>query len=208
MERVIPIFPLPLVIYPNSSYPLHIFEERYKSLINRSIKDEASFAIIPMLNDDLAIVGTEVTVSQITNKYPTGEFDIVVKGGERVSIIKTWKTPSGYSEALVKTLEEDNYDDGYSVIEILEEKFKSLLNKIELDLEPNFWKNLEAARLKSYKIAEKCGLSLEQQIRLLEEPAEEERLGFLIGHIIELEKTMSERSVMISLIMNDGYLNN
>jgi Lon protease-like protein len=208
MERVTPIFPLPLVIYPNSYYPLHVFEERYKSLINRSIKNNSTFVIVPTLNDIPANIGTEVSVSQITNKYPTGEFDIVVKGGERVKIVSSWKTSAGYSEAIIEVLEEEDFYADYSVIEILEEKFKSLIKKIDLNLDPNFWKNLELAKMKSYKIAEKCGLSLAQQIKLLTEPDEEERLGFLISHIIELEKTIKERSVMVSLIMNDGYLNN
>ncbi len=208
MERVIPIFPLPLVIYPNSYYPLHIFEERYKSLINRSIKSVSTFVIVPTLNDVPAHIGTEVSVSQITNKYPTGEFDIVVKGEERVKIVSSWKTSAGYSEALIEVLPDEDFYEDYSVVEILEEKFKTLIKKIELDLDENFWKNLEAAKLKSYKIAEKCGLSLEQQVKLLTEPDEEERLGFLISHIIQLEKTIKERSVMVSLIMNDGYLNN
>ena len=208
MEQVIPIFPLPLVIYPNSYYPLHIFEERYKSLINRSMKNKTSFVIVPTLNDIPATIGTEVTVSQVTNKYPTGEFDIVVKGEQRVKIVSSWKTSAGYSEAIIEVLEEEAFFEDYSVIEILEQKFKTLIKKIELDLDANFWKNLEVAKLKSYKIAEKCGLSLEQQIKLLTEPDEEERLGFLISHIIELEKTIKERSVMVSLIMNDGYLNN
>jgi Lon protease-like protein len=208
MERVIPIFPLPLVIYPNSYYPLHIFEERYKSLINRSIKSISTFVIVPTLNDIPAQIGTEVSVSQITNRYPTGEFDIVVKGEERVKIISSWKTSAGYSEALVEVMPEEDFYEDYSVVEILEEKFKTLIKKIELNLDENFWKNLEAAKLKSYKIAEKCGLSLEQQVKLLTEPDEEERLGFLISHIIQLEKTIKERSVMVALIMNDGYLNN
>lgn len=208
MERVIPIFPLPLVIYPNSYYPLHIFEERYKSLINRSIKSVSTFVIVPTINDIPANIGTEVSVSQITNKYPTGEFDIVVKGEERVKIINSWKTSAGYSEAIIEVMPDEDFFEDYSVVEILEEKFKSLIKKIELSLDENFWKNLEAAKLKSYKIAEKCGLSLEQQVKLLTEPDEEERLGFLISHIIQLEKTIKERSVMVSLIMNDGYLNN
>lgn len=196
MERVIPIFPLPLVIYPNSYYPLHIFEERYKSLINRSIKSVSTFVIVPTINDIPANIGTEVSVSQITNKYPTGEFDIVVKGEERVKIINSWKTSAGYSEAIIEVMPDEDFFEDYSVVEILEEKFKSLIKKIELSLDENFWKNLEAAKLKSYKIAEKCGLSLEQQVKLLTEPDEEERLGFLISHIIQLEKTIKERSVM------------
>jgi Lon protease-like protein len=208
MEHVAPIFPLPLVKFPNAYYPLHIFEERYKALINRSIKNNSTFVIVPTLNDVPAHIGTEVSVSQITNKYPTGEFDIIVKGEAKVKILNSWKTSAGYSEAVIEELEEESFHDEFSVIEILEEKFKALIKKIDINLDPNFWKNLETAKLKSYKIAEKCGLSLEQQIKLLTEPDEEERLGFLISHIIELEKTIKERSVMISLIMNDGYLNN
>ena len=42
----IPLFPLPLVLFPQVVVPLHIFEERYRLMINRCIEDSATFGIV------------------------------------------------------------------------------------------------------------------------------------------------------------------
>src|SRR5690349_13328361 len=43
----IPLFPLPnLVVFPNVIIPLHIFEERYKLMINSCIDSQAVFGLV------------------------------------------------------------------------------------------------------------------------------------------------------------------
>jgi len=44
----IPIFPLSIVFFPNVVVPLHIFEERYKLLMNRCIAEAVAFGIVLM----------------------------------------------------------------------------------------------------------------------------------------------------------------
>ena len=51
MKNIIPIFPLIKVVFPNSKFPLHIFEERYKKLINRILDEKVGFGIVPYIND-------------------------------------------------------------------------------------------------------------------------------------------------------------
>ena len=36
MSRLLPLFPLQLVVFPGSAVPLHIFEERYKEMVATS----------------------------------------------------------------------------------------------------------------------------------------------------------------------------
>ncbi|HCN36557.1 MAG TPA: hypothetical protein DIS94_02440, partial [Bacteroidetes bacterium] len=40
-----PLFPLNIVLFPDSKIPLFIFEERYKILINDAIKNDTDFGI-------------------------------------------------------------------------------------------------------------------------------------------------------------------
>ena len=43
----IPLFPLPnLVLFPHVAVPLHIFEERYKLMINRCIDQSEVFGVV------------------------------------------------------------------------------------------------------------------------------------------------------------------
>ena len=46
MNDKIPIFPLPLVLLPGEKLPLHIFEEKYKKMIEHCLKNNKKFGII------------------------------------------------------------------------------------------------------------------------------------------------------------------
>ena len=61
----VPIFPLNLVVFPGSKYPLHIFEERYKILINRCLEDNSGFGIVALIDKKISDVGVFVKVNQV-----------------------------------------------------------------------------------------------------------------------------------------------
>src|SRR5918999_5876293 len=42
----IPIFPLNLVLFPGQTLPLHIFEERYKQMLQRCLRERIPFGIV------------------------------------------------------------------------------------------------------------------------------------------------------------------
>ena len=44
-HELLPLFPLQVVLLPNAVLPLHIFEERYKQLINECLGGEKEFGI-------------------------------------------------------------------------------------------------------------------------------------------------------------------
>ena len=207
-EHIIPVFPLHLVVFPHSFYPLHIFEERYKIMVNDAFKNKSPIGIVPTVDTIPSSIGTTVYVSQITNKYANGEFDIIVKGSERFKVLKSWPTATGFGEALVEIFNDTSDNANLYLVDELEKKFKDLLQKANVDLEENFWKNLHIVQTKSFKIAEKSGLSLDQQIELLSKQEEEDRIQYLLLHLNKMEKTMEQRSSFIDLLMNDGYLNN
>ncbi|MFN9379919.1 MAG: LON peptidase substrate-binding domain-containing protein, partial [Bacteroidota bacterium] len=47
--RVLPLFPLQLVVFPNEKVNLHIFEPRYKKLIRHCEENSENFGIIPYI---------------------------------------------------------------------------------------------------------------------------------------------------------------
>ena len=58
--RVLPLFPLQLVVFPNEKVNLHIFEPRYKKLIRRCDENSENFGIIPYIKGKIIDVGTEL----------------------------------------------------------------------------------------------------------------------------------------------------
>ena len=96
MNNSISIFPLNLVVFPYSKIPLHIFEERYKKMIDKCLEEKTGFGIISLIKNNLSEIGSYVDITDVLNKYENGESDIVVKGNARFKLLKAKKHPDGY----------------------------------------------------------------------------------------------------------------
>ena len=68
MINFIPIFPLEIVVYPGEQLNLHIFEDRYKQLINECYAEKKSFGIPAVINSNVAEFGTLVKITEIAEK--------------------------------------------------------------------------------------------------------------------------------------------
>lgn len=208
-SSTIPIFPLSLVVFPESKYPLHIFEKRYKRMIRRCLSNGEGFGIVTQIGKKFSKIGSFVRVADVLTEYENGESDIVVQAINRFVILEHHKHPDGYHEAMV-----DNFSDLGEVIvnqnslDELKEKFKKIIDKVNFKLEDSFWKNYSNSRNKSYKIAEKSGLSLEQQQSLLAIRDENKRIDFLSNHLENLEKQIEKGMALKDIILGDGYINN
>jgi Lon protease-like protein len=205
--QTIPIFPLNLVVFPGSNYPLHIFELRYKILIEKCLRENSGFGIIVSFDQQISDVGVYVVLDSVTKKYDNGESDIVVTGIERFIIINTSQHPDGYYISEV-----DKYDDNISeidneLINKLVTEFEEIIELANYKLEDTFWVKLKSSKLKSYKIAEKSGLTIIQQQELLILKTENERLRYLINYFLSIKSTVDNASTLKKIVMNDGYLN-
>lgn len=207
MEAILPLFPLHIVVYPNSFYPLHIFEERYKKLVLHALKYNTSFGISPMLNNQITPIGTVVKVQEITRQHDDSSFDVIVKGFERFTISRWWMHDIGYAEAVIKQFSDVSSTSSLEMQSALEYRFKETLDVFKISLDNRFWQILERTQLKSFKIAEKSGLILEQQIKLLEMRNEDERISLLLQHFSQLIKYHDDKATIEKIVLNDGYLN-
>ena len=202
----IPIFPLSLVVFPESKYPLHIFEERYKRMIRRCLSNGEGFGIVAQIGKTFSKVGSFVRIVDVLTEYENGESDIIVQAINRFVLLEFHIHPDGYYEALI-----DNFTDLGDVIvnqnslEGLKEKFEIIIDKVNFKLEDSFWRNYSNSRNKSYKIAEKSGLTLEQQQSILSIRDENKRISFLTDH---LEKQIEKGMALKDIIIGDGYIDN
>ena len=106
MNDKIPIFPLPLVLLPGEKLPLHIFEEKYKKMIEHCLKNNKNFGIINSKNNDSLVIGCTASIEQLVGgENESREYDILVSGVERF-IVKSYNTSENYKQAYVKTWNE------------------------------------------------------------------------------------------------------
>jgi ATP-dependent Lon protease len=83
------LFPLPLVLVPGESVPLHIFEPRYRELIGECIERDDDFGIVlAKENGDIHHAGTRAHVTRVLEVLPDGRLNIVVEGGDRFRLIE------------------------------------------------------------------------------------------------------------------------
>ncbi len=207
MDNLIPIFPLNIVVFPYSNIPLHIFEEKYKKMIGKCIDEKKGFGIISIIKNKLSGIGSYVEIKTILKKYPAGEMDIVVQGKARLKLFQTQQHTDGYLTGEVEEYSDISGEFDKNLLNELRNNFISFLKKINFKLEDAFWMNYKNTELKSYKIAEKSGLTLEQQQKFLVLQKENERIDFLIKHFEKLEDKLSENITAGTIIMRDGYLN-
>ena len=85
-ESLLPLFPLPLVLFPEIEIVLHIFEERYKLMIRECLLNQLEFGILLMRPDGFETVGCTAAITEILRSSRNGELDILVEGRRRFEI--------------------------------------------------------------------------------------------------------------------------
>ncbi|MEO5948504.1 MAG: LON peptidase substrate-binding domain-containing protein [Chitinophagaceae bacterium] len=182
MTNFIPIFPLNIVVFPGENLNLHIFESRYKQLINECKNTKKPFGIPVVIDNKVQEFGTLVEIVEVSKEYESGEMDIKTKGEKVFRILEQIKdVPEKlYSGAIVSYPE--NYDNGSSGL--MEKVMNNLRQLHELiKVEKNF--NKKDAELSSFEIAHHVGLSLEEEYEVLLLQDELHRQEYLKRHLLK-----------------------
>jgi Lon protease-like protein len=116
---VAPIFPLPnVVLFPFVALPLHIFEERYRRMVEDALEGERLIAMALLkpgweTNQDPAPpIYDMVCLGRITaeERLPSGEFNIVVTGLHRAVVVEELQSDLPYRQGKLE-LYRDYYAD-------------------------------------------------------------------------------------------------
>jgi Lon protease-like protein len=85
--RLLPLFPLQVVVFPRTQLPLHIFEERYKRMVGDAIREQSEFGIVLAKEDGIVNAGCTVTVDKVLKTYADGRMDIITRGRRRFEVL-------------------------------------------------------------------------------------------------------------------------
>ncbi|MSS72251.1 MAG: ATP-dependent protease [Candidatus Latescibacteria bacterium] len=92
--REIPLFPLNVVLFPGMTLPLHIFEERYKMMINACFQEASEFGVVYGTDEQFSEVGCAAAVTAVIERFPDGRMNILTKGVRRFRVIERFRDPS------------------------------------------------------------------------------------------------------------------
>ncbi|MGA8102307.1 MAG: LON peptidase substrate-binding domain-containing protein, partial [Candidatus Acidiferrales bacterium] len=99
----IPIFPLELVLFPEMTQQLHIFEPRYRLMIRRCLDAPSEFGVVLARADGIAAYGCTAEIAEVTKDYGDGRVEILTEGRSVFRIQEVF-SDQPYQEAEVEIL--------------------------------------------------------------------------------------------------------
>jgi Lon protease-like protein len=199
----IPLFPLQTVFFPGETVPLHIFEERYKALI-QDCKNEAITFGIPVFIDNVVAYGTEVQLKEIVNTYADGAMDVVCVARQVFKVVTfdpqmDDKLYPGGDVAFLDPIQDSDPERVQKVLEACQELYRLM----ELPFGP-----IKVEVFNSFTLAHKMGLSFQQEYQLLQLASESVRLQFLLDHLQQTIKVLGELNRTRERIELNGHFRN
>ncbi len=106
----LPVFPLTVVLFPGTPMPLHIFEPRYRQMLDDCLAGDRRFGITPPGTiggaPDPGMVGCTAEV-RVNQQLPDGRSNVVVLGGDRFVVSELLDESVPYAVAQVETFQDD-----------------------------------------------------------------------------------------------------
>ncbi len=199
----LPFFPLQTVFFPGETVPLHIFEDRYKELINDCRKDAVTFGIPVYINDRI-VYGTEVQLVEVVTTYENGSMDVTCVARQIFQVMTFENEMEGklYAGGEVKFLESIN-DGDINVKELVLQRIQELYDLMGVPFE-----SISAEKFNPYMLAHKMGLSFEQEYELMQLIKESDRLAYIRRHLDQTIKVLKEVDRTKELIDMNGHFRN
>ena len=209
----LPLFPLPLVLFPGAVLPLHIFEPRYRQLLVDCLEGDRRFGIA-RLAEGLAEVelpaGTVGCVAEILNSeaLPDGRSNIMVRGAERFALVSFVSSAHPYHVCSAE-LVEDDFEIGAepdSLAERVRDVFRRVARAARTladDPDPVPELPEDAASL-SFAVASMIDIDLDARQQLLSSRSPLERLRQLDQVLSAALGTIDDRAQVHTLAKTNG----
>jgi len=86
--NTLPLFPLPVVLFPGAELPLHIFEDRYKLMIGKVLDEQTPFGVVFWDGESTSVAETGCTamISDV-KKFDDGRMNLMTMGERRFKIV-------------------------------------------------------------------------------------------------------------------------
>ena len=184
-STIVPLFPLPLVVLPTEPQMLHIFEERYRQLVEHVLDQDAKpccgdFGIIRYDEQQLSETGTLVRLSKVLHEHEDGRYEILTHGRRRFRLIRIVREHD-YDSAEIEVL-----DDGCGgwCDTLASEAFQAhkQLSQLVTGTCPPDDEYCGKGCLSMF-LGQSSGLDLAQRQALLELDDENDRLRLLLDHM-------------------------
>jgi Lon protease-like protein len=171
VESEFPLFPLGLVALPTEYVPLHIFEERFKTMIGECLDRGIEFGIVWLADDELKGIGCAVEVSRVLERFEDGRLHILCQGTRPFRLVEREDTLP-YPAGTVEFLDDKEEEPDAKTAERAHTSYAELVEQAT-DKRPDLD---ELAAMGAYAMAATVDFGLDAKQGLLELRSENARL--------------------------------
>ena len=177
ITRDFPLFPLRLVALPSELIPLHIFEERYKAMVERCLDEPSEFGIVcaDEEGDGFRDTGCACEIAEVLERLPDGRINLVARGTRPFSVAAE-QHGFPYRTAEVVFLDDSGEDPTPELLGEVQEAYAELVRQAT-DKDPD---SIEIAAMSAYEIAATVEFGIEAKQQLLETRSEAARVEQLL----------------------------
>jgi Lon protease-like protein len=174
-----PLFPLGMVALPCESVPLHIFEDRYRRMIEHCLQapsgsPEGEFGIVWLSEQELKTVGCACEIEDVLERMDDGRLNIVVRGTRPFKLLARQEDlpyPAGEVEFLTEEKEEVDL--------VAAEAAQALYQELVREATDHEIEGPQLRGLDAYSMAATVEFPVEAKQELLELRSENARLRLL-----------------------------
>jgi len=202
MPKFLPVFPLSLVAFPGEQLNLHIFEPRYKELIQDCQAEGKTFGIPAFIDNHLNEWGTEMELVSVDKVYEDGKMDVRTRGLRVFRVLEFLREvpDKGYSAAIID-YRDDTMDHDTEVSSMLFGYLRQLQQLLHID-KPQLDKPSD---INSFSIGHLVGLSIKEEYQLLLYPRESDRQKYLLNHLKRILPVLLETERLKQRVKLNGH---
>ncbi len=169
-----PLFPLGIVALPSEPVPLHIFEERYKTMINECLNHEREFGIVWLSDEGLREVGCACAIDRVLERMDDGGMNILAKGTRPLRVVER-QGHLPYPAGVVEFLQDRPDTPDPDLLETAHEAYADLVKRAA-GRDPDAG---ELAEMGAYQMAATVDFGLDAKQGLLDLRSENARLRLI-----------------------------
>jgi Lon protease-like protein len=169
-----PLFPLGMVAVPHEIVPLHIFEDRYKAMIDEVLEAGREFGLVWAADDGLKANGCAMEVTEVLERHEDGRIDILTRGTRPFRIVEE-HFDHEYPAGAIEFLDDNDESPDAETVEAAHEAYRNLVEEAtDQVLEPEVLEPLTA-----YEMAATVDFGPDAKQGLLDLRSENARLRLL-----------------------------
>jgi Lon protease-like protein len=202
VSKLLPLFPLDAVLLPSAPFPLHVFEPRYKEMIEECLASNKIFGVVRAKDEGVADIGCTAEILDITKKFSDGRMDIVTVGRRRFEVMEV-NQGRAFLRAEVLYLEDEAASANAQDIETAVQLHGELMGYAGAEAEGPGEVDLS---LLSYHLAGTLPLDLDFKQTLLAMKSEGERVPALVSYFQAILPALRKTALARKLAGGNGHV--